>query len=240
MNNDLYFRAITDELNSQKDRLQNFIRHWLTVGEFRETILRNVLRRHLPRSIGVARGFIINEDTQSTQIDILFYDTSRPVLFQEGELLILTPDAALGAIEVKKSVTIPELQEALVKLSDIAEMTVHNPNPMFFGLIAYEGHPSRDHTLSTLQTAVAHSDRRIINCLSVGDSFFSRYWYLNPDGSFNRPYNQWHSYDLQGKAPAYFVMNVVEHLCRHSVAAFDQLWFPSGGKEPFKTGEIGL
>jgi hypothetical protein len=238
MDNDRYFQTITQELTSQKDRLQYFIQHWLTIGEFRETILRNVLRRHLPKSIGIGKGFILGRDTTSTQIDILFYDTTKPVLFQEGELLILTPDAALGAIEVKKSVTRSDLEETLVKLADIVELTRANLSPTFFGLFAYEDDFDPELLLSALKTSVRGSDRRIINCVSIGDSLFSRYWPYNPDGSSRRRYDRWHAYDLQQKAPAYFLMNVVSHLCRQSVDAFDSLWFPSEGKEPSKIGEI--
>ena len=237
MNHDLYFQTITQELASQKDRLEYFIRHWLTIGEFRETILRNVLRRHLPQSIGIGKGFILTSETTSTQTDIIFYDTTKPVLFKEGELLILTPDAVLGAIEVKKRVTRTELEEALTKLSDIVEMTRHNITPKFFGLFAYENSVDADPLLSAIKASVRGSDRRIINCVSIGESLFARYWPYNPDGSSRQRYDRWHAYNLQMKAPAYFLMNVVSHLCRKSVDEFESLWFPTEGKEPFKVGE---
>jgi hypothetical protein len=240
MNNDLYFKTLTQELGSQKDRLQNFIRHWLTVGEYRETVLRNVLRRHLPKSIGVGKGFIIGNEITSTQIDILLYDTTKPVLFQEGELLILTPDAALGAIEVKKSITVAELEEAVGKLSDIAQLTSPNATPNFLGLFVYEGHLEPDIILTALQGSANQDGRRVINCISIGESDFARYWEHDPEGRSRRLYRYWHAYNLQAKAPGYFLMNVVGHLCRNSVAVYDSLWFPSEGKEPFKVGEKPL
>jgi hypothetical protein len=238
MNNDLYFQTLTQELNFQKDRLQNFIQHWLTVGEYRETVIRNVLRRHLPKSIGLGKGFIVSNKVTSTQIDILLYDTTKPVLFQEGELLILTPDAAVGAIEVKKSIGSSELEETLVKIAHIAQLT--SPNPAFIGLFAYEGHLDPELVLSTLQKSANQDGRRIINCVSIGESDFVRYWEHDPDCRSRRLYRQWHAYNLQLKAPAYFLINVVGHLCPHSVGVYDKLWFPSEGKEPFKVGEKPL
>jgi hypothetical protein len=240
MNNDLYFRTLTQELSSQRDRLQNFIRHWLTIGEYRETVLRNVLRRHLPKSIGIGKGFIVGNDATSTQIDILLYDTTKPVLFQEGELLILTPDATLGAIEVKKSVTAAELEEALPKLANIAQLTSPNARPGFFGLFAYEGHFDPQVILAALQSSANQDGRRIINCVSIGESDFVRYWEHDPESGSRKMYRCWQAYNLQDKAPAYFLINVVAHLCRDSVALYDNLWFPSEGKQPFKVSEKPL
>ena len=68
-----YFRSITLEFKALKDRVYHFIgdHHWLTVGQWRESVLRAVLRRHLPQDIGVGHGFVIMRDGPSTQIDIL-------------------------------------------------------------------------------------------------------------------------------------------------------------------------
>jgi hypothetical protein len=62
-----YFRSITLELQALKNRVRHFIRdkHWLTDGEWKESVLRAVLRRHLPQSIGVGTGFVITQDGPS-------------------------------------------------------------------------------------------------------------------------------------------------------------------------------
>ncbi len=102
-----YFRSISSELNALKDRMQYFVRdqHWLTVGEGKELILRTMLRRHLPGSVQVGRGFVIDDGWRSTQIDILLYDNTKPVLYRDGDLVFVTPDAVRGIIEVKAAVT---------------------------------------------------------------------------------------------------------------------------------------
>src|SRR3990172_956635 len=124
MNNDKYFQSLTLELNSLKDRVRNFIgdHHWLTDGEWKESVLRTVLRRHLPQSIGLGKGFVLKQNGEpSTQIDILLYDVSKPILYREGDLVIVSPDAAIGAIEVKTKLRNAEIGEAFNKLADIAE-----------------------------------------------------------------------------------------------------------------------
>lgn len=77
-----YYRSVTLELDALKSRVRNLIAdgHWPTDGEWKESVLRTVLRRHMPSTTGVGRGFIISQAGASTQIDVLLYDTGRPVL----------------------------------------------------------------------------------------------------------------------------------------------------------------
>ena len=242
MDNEAYFRSVTAEIDSLKDRIRNFVQHWPTDGEWKESVLRTVLRRHLSKSIGVGKGFVVGKDKVSTQQDILFYDTSKPVLYQEGDLLILTPEAALGAIEVKTNPSRREIQKALTKLANTAELVSHTIRytPTFFGLFAYDGDPDVHGTLEDLQAAVKKNEWRVINCLSIGSSFFVRFWPHHPSVDRKKLYKRWHSYDLHSKASAYFIFNAVEHLCPGAVIGIDELWFPKEGKEPNKTDDIGL
>ena len=242
MDNEAYYRSVTAEIHSLKDRIRNFVQHWPSDGEWKESVLRSILRRHISRSIGVGKGFVVGKDRVSTQQDILFYDSSKPVLYQEGDLLILTPEATVGAIEVKTNPTAVEIRAALSRLSDTAELVTHNlrRTPTFFGLFAYEGDPAIESTLAGLQAAVNKNEWRMINCVSIGHSFFVRFWPHHPSVDQRKLYKRWHSYDLPEMAPAYFIFNVVEHLCPDAFIDIDDLWFPKQGKEPRKTGDIGL
>src|SRR5262245_16534154 len=95
-----YHKSLTDELHSLKNRIRDIVRHWPTDGEQKEVALRTVLRRHLPESIIVGRGFIVTRDQASTQIDLLIVDGNAPTLFKDGDLMIVTPDAVRAIIEV--------------------------------------------------------------------------------------------------------------------------------------------
>lgn len=118
-----FHRSVTEELYSIKDRIRNLVNHWPTDGESKEVALRSVLRRHLPSSAIVGRGFIVTELQSSTQIDILIVDSNKPTLFREGDLLIVTPDAVLGVIEVKTELrSRQDMEDALIKLSRIEEI----------------------------------------------------------------------------------------------------------------------
>ena len=100
-------------MQSLKNRIRNFISdaHWQTDGEWKESILRSVLRRYLPNTTGIGKGFIITKEGPSTQIDILIYDATKPILFKDGDFILVTPDATLGIIEVKTRVKRNDLKK---------------------------------------------------------------------------------------------------------------------------------
>ena len=101
-----YYRSLASELHAVKNRVRNFIgsHHWPTDGEWKESVLRTVLRRHLPSNMKVGRGFVVRPERPSKQIDVLIYDASKPVLYQDGDLVIVTCDAVKGIIEVKSNI----------------------------------------------------------------------------------------------------------------------------------------
>lgn len=73
-----YFRSLSGECHALKDRVRHFINdaHWLTDGEGKESILRNLIGRNLPDTVRIGRGFVVSHEQVSTQIDVLFYDAS--------------------------------------------------------------------------------------------------------------------------------------------------------------------
>lgn|GEM_PF-6627972 len=56
-----YHESVTDELDAIKNRIRNLVTHWATDGEWKEAALRSVLRRHLPSSVFVGRGFVMGK-----------------------------------------------------------------------------------------------------------------------------------------------------------------------------------
>lgn len=124
MQTEEYFRSISTELDSLKNRVRHLIRdqNWQTDGEWKESVLRTIIQRSAPRNMTVGRGFIVDRDRSSTQIDILIYDNSYPVLYKDGDLVFISPSACRAVIEVKTSVTRPSFQRAVEKLGDVAEL----------------------------------------------------------------------------------------------------------------------
>lgn len=116
---DDYFRSLTAEVEALRDRVRQLIenRHWQTDGEWKESVIRQVLRRHLPASAQVGRGFVVTGRRTSHQIDVLVFDSAKPVLFRDADLAFVTPDAVLGAIEVKSRTTAGTVATAAEKLA---------------------------------------------------------------------------------------------------------------------------
>ncbi|MFQ5963462.1 MAG: DUF6602 domain-containing protein [Candidatus Scalinduaceae bacterium] len=236
------------ELESLKDRVRHYIndRHWLSDGEWKESVIRTMLRRHFPTSIGIGSGFIVSEGKPSTQIDILLYDNSKPVLFQEGNFVILTPDAVRGVIEVKtKLYQNEDFNSAIKKLCKIAELI----NPFstyaldrFIGLFSYEESGfNTTEILSTLQKNCDGHKHKIINCVSLGQNYFVRFWPSDPNSKAGmQDYHKWHEYYLKTMAPAYFIHNAIDHLFPQWTNKNNDIWYPENGKESYKTGEIFL
>ena len=58
-----YHLSVTEELYSVKDRIRNLVTHWGVDGESKEVALRSVMRRHLPQSVIVGRGFFVGPNS---------------------------------------------------------------------------------------------------------------------------------------------------------------------------------
>ncbi len=80
-----YFESLSLEYDALKNRVRNFIagNHWLTDGEWKESVLRSMIKRTISNTFAVGRGFIVKKESSSGQIDILIYDASRPVLYRD-------------------------------------------------------------------------------------------------------------------------------------------------------------
>jgi hypothetical protein len=198
-----------------------------------------VLRRHLPQSADVGRGFIVTEEDSSTQIDILIVDNRKPVLFREGDLMIVTPDAVLAVAEVKTELRGKAmLTEAIEKLATIRHLIGSNERcrpvaeRIWSGIFAFN---ERDLSHEVMMTAVHEAKVNQIypvNCISAGRSKFIRFWESGQVVNSPVTGGVWHFYDLPEVAPSYFIGNLVD-----SISPFEQsdagfAWFPVlGGKE---------
>ena len=100
-----YHKSTSNELLAIKDRERHLINHWGEDGRYKEAVLKSIILRFLPEQFNVGTGFVVRQinsqgqHKSSYQIDLIIYDTSFPVLFKEGDFVILTPDAVNAIIE---------------------------------------------------------------------------------------------------------------------------------------------
>jgi hypothetical protein len=107
-------------------------------GRYVEDLISEYLKKYLPKSIEVLTGFILrpavktglkskvrkNEnDSHSTQLDIIIYNSNDYPIFQRfGNSVIVPPEGVLGIISVKKHLNdgdIKKESEALLKASEL-------------------------------------------------------------------------------------------------------------------------
>lgn len=243
MNTQEYFKSLSDEFASVKDRIRNFIgtRHWASDGQWKESVVKSVLRRYLPSQYIVGTGFVISDDDVSTQIDILVCDSTGPVLFRDGDFMVVTPDIVAAVIEVKTRVQTHDIEGILMKLNNIGEILCKQPrgHKPFIGLFSFEDEAiDLNRVLAHLKEVNGAFGSYEVQCIALGPSNFVRFWRSPPIGP-DRDYSKWHAYKLGGTAPGYFIHNVIEHLFPHAVISNQGIWYPREGKEPNKVGEIG-
>lgn len=237
-----YFRSLSHELYGLQSRVRQLIadQHWQTDGEWKESVIRYFLQRNAPRNVAIGRGFVVGERGTSSQIDVLLYDQNAPVLFQDGDLVFITPDALRGMIEVKSAVDAAGLREALRKMRRNIELFgLPGRSTRFFGIFSFESTVSTEAALTALRDSAAGQPNHYLDLACLGYSHFIKWWYLDPE-SPHQVAKRWHSYRLPEIAPGYFLHNVIAELAGHSVNENTHAWFPPEGKENGRDGVMDL
>jgi len=243
-----HFESLTKELEALRDRVRNFsvdTPNWQTDGEWKESALRSVLRGYLPSHIEPLRGFVVTPDRGSGQIDVILYDNRQPVLFRNGDLVFVTPDAVRGIVEVKSNIHDRNgLRAALDSLSTNAEMirsARQQQDDLFVGLFSYQTEIDAGHfmeVLVDLREAARTFRSRIINHVSLGCSHFIKFWEYSPSSPTRNDYDEWHSYSLINLSAGYFINNLVRSVAAYSVAINEGIWFPAISNEPYLQGKL--
>jgi len=119
-----YFVEVAKSFNSQLKQIKSFITHPGTKGLWAERLLSNFLRDYVPNHFTVSSGFIyVDKNTISPQIDILIHETSRYApLFQFGDIVVVRPESAVSAIEVKTVLDKDKFFSTLDSMKSIKEM----------------------------------------------------------------------------------------------------------------------
>ncbi|ANB73896.1 hypothetical protein AYM40_17140 [Paraburkholderia phytofirmans OLGA172] len=103
-----YFDFISQELLGKLRQVKVYIKkHNPTIGLLTEEILRDFLRKHLPKVVSVEQGFIIgNNNEMSRQCDIIIYDSQAYAPFYRiNDVVVVPAESVLAVIEVKTSIT---------------------------------------------------------------------------------------------------------------------------------------
>ncbi|NWF38539.1 hypothetical protein F3F96_05280 [Mariprofundus sp. NF] len=135
-NSKSYYGSLAKEIAVKSEQVSLLTSHGQTAGNYREHILRSLLKKHLPSRFGIGTGFI---EGISRQLDIIIYDKANfaPV-FQESDLVVVHKEAVRGIIEVKTTLDSQKLRDSLQLFYDIFRSgTFHPKLPIFKGIYAF-------------------------------------------------------------------------------------------------------
>ena len=226
-----YHRSITSEFEILKDRIGQLIPHHLTQGEWKEAILRAVLRRHLPESMRIGRGFIVTREQASTQLDVLVLRPDKPTLFQDGDLFIVTPDVPGAIIEVKSAIRgSQQWQGVSEKLAGNGRICRRvSGNKTWLGIFSYQGDERQIGYALDAMYQVYNKTGVAINCVTIGSDYFIRYWSEGEqetgDSEEGSVRARFRAYRLTGLSYSYFVGNLVDAMCNVDRRETGYTWF---------------
>lgn len=246
----LFQESITSELDAIKNRVRNLIgsAHWGEEGRFKEVVLKNVIKKFLPTNLSVGTGFILKangesdeDNVLSTQLDIIIYDNTLPLLFSEGDFIITTPTNVRGVIEVKSRLNVTRLRDTVQKFETsitpfIQDFESRN-DKVFTGIFSFdfEGNiPSE-----AMESALVDGSR-IVNHISLGPNYFIKKWKAEDRERLSPPVEGtgdfYNLYNIQNLSFSYFISNLISITCG---GLSDRYWylFPiEGSKETHKIG----
>lgn len=199
-----YMESISDEIKALQGRVRHFVKHYGEDGRYKETILIDLLRQKLPKSVSVGTGFVMGDsDEPSTQIDIIIYDDIYPLYFKQGDFVVVNKASVLGILEVKTRFRdAPTLIEAINKSYNNKILIGKS---IFNGIFSFECDfdITNNHGLTDFLQQKYMIDEIVFN-----DTLFMKYWCKNmPSDTYANPHYSF--YSLQDMAIGYFISNII-------------------------------
>jgi len=220
-------KSISRELLIIKDRVRNLIgnANWAEEGRYKESVLKNIISRFLPNNLSLGTGFILNKEREniirSTQIDIIVYDNSYPLLFKEGDFIITTPENVRAIIEVKTAIESGDVIDVIKKATKNARLAHMSK---FNGIFAFEKRGveiKRNKINLDLKKALLESNGAI-NYISLGEDLFIKHW--GSRKKFDYLSEELYSfYNIKDLSFSYFISNLIECVAPEKV--IDKSWF---------------
>lgn len=231
-----YHKTTSEELLALTNKVRNLITHWGEDGRYKEAVLKNVIGRFLPEKFTIGTGFVIKqtavrgEHLSSRQLDLVIYDDASPLLFKEGDFVILTPDAVRGIIEVKANLQNQGLTEVLEQANEngkfIFKAKDDKKQKFFNGVFSYEGY-SNNFDLDTFEQNYKNSNTNFINDpdykkFKVNHVSLNKDWFVKTWNEDSKPHS---IYNIQNLSFAFFISNLTDTLSNKSVKKNNFIWY---------------
>lgn len=231
-----YHKTTTRELLALTNKVRNLITHWGEDGRYKEAVLQNVIRRFLPERFTLGTGFVIKqtqnrgEHLTSRQIDLIIYDDSSPILFKEGDFVILTPDSVRGIIEVKANIQNAGLTEVLRQANENGQFIfsgkIEKKQRFFNGVFSYEGFSNEFNSERFIRNYLASNadfehdqdfKKYKVNHVTLNENKFIKLWNDDPN-----PHSLYNIHEL---AFSFFISNLIDTVSNKSVKRNRFIWY---------------
>jgi hypothetical protein len=125
MDIDRVFNEVAQKMRSDLERARGALSHAGMKGASAEDTFRTFLREHLPRSLDVSSGVLVDVNGNvSRQLDVIISDANKtPVLFRSGEDRVIPVECAYAVIEVKSKLDAKELDSAFENMLSVRSLT---------------------------------------------------------------------------------------------------------------------
>ena len=238
-----YHKNTTRELLALTDKVRHLVQHWGEDGRYKEAVLKNILRRFLPERYLIGTGFVVKQTENrgdhiaSRQIDLIIYDNSSPILFREGDFVILTADGIRGIIEVKANIQNQGLTNVIKQANEngnfIFSGKADETQTFFNGVFSYDGYLGNFNHQSFADSYIQADEdfkelpnfsRFKVNHVSLNKNFFLKYW-------ANDEKNPHSLYNITDLSFPFFISNLTDTLEGKHLERNNFIWFPED-KEP--------
>lgn len=226
-----YQKSVSNELMSIRNRVRDFIgdRHWGEDGRFKEIILTDILKKHLPENVSIGTGFVVDNDNITSQIDIIIYDNTLPVMFKNNDFVIVTAESVVAIIEVKSKLTTDKAKEAIRKADNNAKIICKNLNRrlmarctigrnpirsynknIFNGIFAFECESEAVFDNEGVKNLLKQSKGRV-NYICFDKDYFLKHWEAGQPTA-DDDLSHYSIYKIDDLSFGYFISNLVEDI----------------------------
>ncbi len=228
-----FHKSITKEIEATNNRVRDLVTHWGEEGKYKELVFQNILRRFLPKSLEIGTGFIIRPTERGVhnstkQIDVIIYDNSYPVLFREGDFVIMTPEGVRGIVEVKANLTNQNILQVIKTCNQngkyIFEGKENKENKLFNGIFSYKSRQPTQKLRRIIRNEYNELDgdnkeKFALNHIALNKNTFIKHW----DSSYGA--ETFSEYNLISLTFSFFISNLLNYVTNRKIERENFIWF---------------
>jgi hypothetical protein len=116
-----YYHNVQKKVLVQKDIIRSLLKDPKVIGDYYEAIVMDAVRESISKYFDARRGVILSETgASSRECDIIVYSAAEyGPLFLSGDIVVVSPEAVRCVIQVKGTINIENLNDAIANLSTV-------------------------------------------------------------------------------------------------------------------------